>query len=133
MTLIELAERCERAEGADREIDLEIARHLGVTVMMRNDEDTANYETTHWHYTASIDDARTLVPERWWLAGLSFCHPDFRSTGDREYHAEIGGPVTWLVIDRELGEEPQFECEGGNAATPALALCAAALRARSQS
>lgn len=81
-------------------------------------------------YTASVDAALTLVPEGWWLAGLSFNHADFRSSADREWHAEIAGPVTWAVLDRHVGEEPQFECEGGNATTPALALCAAALRAQ---
>jgi hypothetical protein len=89
----------------------------------------------NWHgfqlpaYTRSVDAALTLAPEGWWLAGLNFNHADFRSKQDRDWHAEFGGPVTW--VDYDGFPEPQFDCEGGNAATPALALCAAALRAQS--
>lgn len=61
-----LADRVERLEGADREVDLEIARIQRVVCLRRNADDTANEEFTHWHYTASIDAAMTLVPDGWW-------------------------------------------------------------------
>lgn len=114
----DLIERLEAAEGPDRELGLAISIACGM-------------ETPHLCPTASIDAALKLVPEGWWLAGLSFSHPDFRSFQDREWHAEIAGPVSWVEYDGF--PEPEFNCEGGNAATPALALCAAALRAREAS
>lgn len=137
-TIASLADRIEKLTGPDYALDGEIAKAQGWNYSRRD-------VTGHWGwtrpgmpnhynasppaYTASIDSAMTLVPEGWWLAGLNFNHADFRSSMDREWHAEVAGPVTWAVVDRYAGEEPQFECEGGNAATPAIALCAAALRA----
>jgi hypothetical protein len=85
---------------------LAIARQFGVTVLQRNDEDTANFETTHWRYTASLDAAMSLVPED--LAVIQMAR-------------------LWLKDKAQLYDG--FTCVGeGTAATPALALCAAALR-----
>lgn len=137
--LEELARRVEALSGPCRETDAEIAIAVGVVPegafrpCAAIDAGTfAIGPHSFWScepYTKSIDAALTLVPEGWWLAGLNYCPSDFRSAQDREWHAEIAGPVTWAVIDREVGEEPQFDCEGGNAAAPALALTAASLRA----
>ena len=55
--ILGLIERLEKATGPSRELDLEIARLQGVTVMRRNDDDTANIEHTYWNYTASLDAA----------------------------------------------------------------------------
>ena len=110
--LLKLAERCEGAEGPDRELDLEIARMMGVTVMRRNYQDTANEEYTHWHYTASVDAALTLVPEGMLVA------------------LEIG-ESTRAAVGNDV--EAGFLGYAATAPTPALALCAASLRARSAS
>jgi hypothetical protein len=120
-TLIKLAERCEAATGPDRELDLAIARLFDVTVWLRNDDDTANYETTHWRYTASIDAALTLVPEGCgWVAGYGQVRSDEPLGGAQiTRHAKFAG---YDVANDVIAE--------AEAATPALALCAAALRAR---
>lgn len=94
--LIELAERCEKAEGPDRELDLCIMRYA---------ENIGGAAENAKHYTASIDAALTLVPE-----GLQF----YLSRGDYATAATVGREQEWHAT----------------AATPALALCAAALRAR---
>jgi hypothetical protein len=60
--LSDLIARVKAASGGDREIDLDIARMMGVTVMRQRDDDTGADEYTHWHYTSSIDDALTLLP-----------------------------------------------------------------------
>lgn len=135
----ELIEKIEGASGPDREMDAEIARAIG---RIPPHAGYAAMDDVAWDrglgysvpaYTSSIDAAMTLVPEGWWLAGLYFCHPDFRSQQDKEWCAELAGPVTWAVVDREVGEEPQFDNVCASAATPALAICAAALRSRSSS
>lgn len=125
--LLRLAERVEKLEGPDREVDLEIARYRGVTVWKRNDDDTGNYETTHWHYTASIDAAMTMAGQGYHLAfdvhfmddenviryrGYSF-RPDWAKWNPHD--------MAWL--NRDGSESPLC-------ATPALAITSAALRAR---
>lgn len=111
--LLRLAERCEQAEGPDREIDVEIARTMRVTVWLRNVEDTANYETTYWRYTSSIDGALSLVPEgAFWRVGHDGEGPD-----PSMFRADVlHTPGSGHHIAR--------------AATPSLALCVAALKAR---
>lgn len=107
--LEELAARVEALTGPDRDMDVEIARYRGVTVLLRNDEGTANYETTHWHYTASIDAAMSLVPEG--LFARIYCEAS-QAVIVRSFS---GG---WLEVSRS-----------GLCHDPALALTAAALRA----
>lgn len=125
-TLLALADRVEQSDIADRydprALDLNRAIHDLCADYDCGDDEVPEYAT-------SLDAAMTLVPEGWWLAGMHFCPVDFRSELDREYHAEVAGPITWGVIEHGWPEEPQYECEGGNAATPALALTAACLRA----
>lgn len=104
-----LAERCEKAAGPDREFDAEIAQAIGV-----GPTGFAQAKGKHWvtwpAYTSSLDAALELVPE-----GLGW-------TLYSDGYAGVG-PIT----DDEI---PQPEII---AATPALALCAAALRARAAS
>lgn len=110
--LLALAERCEQATGPDRELDARIEAALAEA-----DFDALANDGVHvrdWNapaYTASIDAAMSLVPEgREWR--VRWCElPD----------------GTWASIAR-IGENG---CGlNTSAATPALALCAAALRAR---
>jgi hypothetical protein len=58
--LLELASRCEKATGPDRELDLAIALAVG-------DETWAEPDRAKLYYTASLDAAMSLylrVPER---------------------------------------------------------------------
>ena len=96
----ELIARIEAASGGSRELDWEI--HL------RDGLDGVGAYGAHPYYTSSIDAALTLVPDGFdWTLG--------HTNGGLTIHAEVGG----------RGDEYlRF------GATPALALCAAALRAR---
>jgi hypothetical protein len=111
MELLELAERCEAATGPDRELDAEIASTLGwanVGPGNRGGRCGRSPEGT-WktvpRYTASLDAAMTLVPEGW----------------DWELEFIGGTSVANMLLARGTFN--------GAAQTPALALCAAALRA----
>lgn len=108
-----LVERIEAATGPDRELDIAIARLVfNVAADMRPLRDWVKA------FTESIDAAITLVPE-----GMSF---------------DLSGPTRRDVYGDDAGK---FVASCGSvprdgfivlkmAATPALALCAAALRAR---
>ncbi len=127
-TLLDLAARVEVAGGPDREIDGAIDRLLHVRP---KDGDYCEKEAGIWRvkdgwsglcvragmarasfcaaaYTRSVDAAMTLVPEGCWAEG------SLASPAALEIHA----PMTFDPLGR------------GWAALPALALCAAALRAR---
>lgn len=116
--LLELAERVEKLSGPCEAVDLEIARIQRVVCLRRNAEDTANEEFTHWRYTASLDAAMTLVPE-----------------GEGHQPQLIYSGVNPNNPSRqrcryEIWQKGSTKPTRSNAATPALALCAAALRAR---
>jgi len=127
--LLAMAERCEKAEGADREIDEIIAAALSDAVReVQSDGRSAYYHRSGspWMcvavpnpgYTASLDAAMTLVPEGWRLANLA----EWIGWIMREKGA-------WRVALTGLTPS-RSRIEVEHAATPALALCAAALRAR---
>lgn len=99
--LLELAERCEASTGPDQALDRDIQRAVAPDDLMQ-------------HYTASLDAAMTLVPEGWWG-----CIEQERPTRDCE--ASLSPPVSEPWGPRSINT---------SAATPALTLCAAALRAR---
>lgn len=125
-TLLKLAEQCEQATGPDRELDAAISEALGnclhtpvvqevswsdgtkdlVPVCTKCGAKNAYQE---WHrFTASLDSAMTLVPEEY----------DFYVADDKHgVHACVNA-------------KPPISGGSLNAATPALALCAAALRAK---
>jgi len=117
-----LAERCERAQGPDRELDAEIAEARGAVpagaFRMYGFPEKAVWGLDAYNtwkapaYTASLDDALTLVPEGWHV-GL-WVDPD----GTARVRMGNGERVIYAG-------SPQANC-----ATPALALCAASLRAR---
>jgi len=123
-----IAERIEALEGACREMDAEIA--VTVLGMERDgdyffgkDEDFV-LERDYYsldgaarelpHYTSSIDSAMTLVPEGW----------DAEISIPREGHPTNPKPVGRCF----KGTSPLYFAR--EAAPPALALCAAALRAQ---
>ena len=123
--LLRLAERCEAATGADRELDALILEALGYEVKrdhgrmgfaVRGEGPVRYLQGTHWQsfgrYTTSIDAAMELVPE-----GATPALSRHRGSARGSAH------ITRDTDGRSLGI-----CH--SAATPALALAAAALRAR---
>lgn len=112
--LLELAERCEQATGPDRELDAAAHEAAGLPFVMEywtESDTTPQRNLSHVpRYTASLDAVLTLVPE-----GRDF-------TLDRITPCGSLAPCNASIA----------RCSG-NAATPALALCAAALRTRAAS
>lgn len=107
MMLLELAERCEQATGPDYGLSQEIFAALGLV------PNRADIGYPGYHYTGSLDAAMTLVPEGWGIG-----HLDYWPHGE--------GMRSGVTLDNGI---KQFPPSVG--ATPALALCAAALRAQS--
>ena len=122
--LLELAERCEAATGPDRSLDTLIENALGIAKferVPRSGFGGAEYErVTPKPYTASLDAALTLVPVGW--------------DGALYLAADTIKPTVQLETP-EMRARFSMDYEGvtGTAGTLALALCAAALRAREQS
>ena len=127
--IVRLAERVEQATGPDRELDALVAattiRNLAATSFktLQGWADIAVREK--WsvrRFTASLDAAMTLVPEGW---GWMVSQPNAKAL------------ASGLLKERTpVMGEVQYGCDqryAVAAATPALALCAAALRARAAS
>lgn len=132
-----LSERVERLEGPDREVDAEIALAKGWVEYKPDWFYPPNLKVTHHrselpHYTASLDAAMTLVPEGFVLHNLqetpTIVHeehtgweplPNWQATLLRQDCAGYRNRKKFMQA---------FEHGGGN--TAALALCAAALKAR---
>jgi hypothetical protein len=103
-TLLALAERCEQAARPDYELDLAIWTSL---VFL------PGFRPSRTDYTASLEAAITLVPVGCeWLRKQEQCMTVYRVPAD---------PKEWAR---------HIDARG---ATPALALCSAALRARAAS
>lgn len=114
-----LIARVEAAEGADRELDAEIA--TATTPGMIRDFEYVGFTGVGDMYpapayTASLDAAASLVPSGWhWNTGIDWSNAN---------------PPTVMgsaIVEHAAGLRSSL---GGEAATPALALTAAALRAR---
>lgn len=112
--LLELAERVEKAEGPDRELDEAIACLFAKSHPVFGKPVAMVYAKT---YTASLDAALTLVPEG--------CVAD--TMGRRRPSSINGRPMAWASIETRDGLVTAGASESG---TLPLALCAAALRAR---
>jgi hypothetical protein len=113
--LLDLAARCQAATGPDQALDEAIERAIGTysafSYYTLGDNDQPNYVPTR--YTASLDAAMQLVPEgASWQMGRGFS-------------------FAWAIVSLP-SEDPMTEPREmtAEAATPALALCTAALRAR---
>jgi hypothetical protein len=139
-TLLSLAGRVESLTGRDRNIANDVLYACGWTTHEIGEGDN---RTTIWTAprgeeftdgdqpdpTASLDAAMTLVPEGWgWSVG-DVHGPLEAYSGSSVPWAEI-----WTRDDRDV-QIPDMNWDGCrnhlNAATPALALTAASLRARS--
>jgi hypothetical protein len=133
--LIELAARVEAAEGPDRELDAEIALAVGIVreragecffghrdysvmVLERGYYDIEGSAPELPHLTASLDAAMTLVPEGCRFNLNKRPYAEARRDG---FHAQV-----WFSRYYENASD----MPNAWAATPALALVAAALRAR---
>lgn len=111
--LLALAERCEAAAESSFYLDKEILAAFGFTW---RGMDYWSRDNTMWkkkvHFTSSIDAAIDLVPaDHAWTVST-------HGTGPFKYWASV------CVPDEDAGSST------ATAATPALALCAAALRSR---
>lgn len=110
-----IAERIEELEGPCREMDCLIENALGLAVFDRDPRviygDAEYNRREPQPYTASLDAAMTLVPEGWRVSDL--------------YEFENGNATAAVRASNPARMERSKEC-----ATPALALCAAALRAQ---
>jgi len=130
--LLALAARCEAATGADREIDLAIFRVLHPEYAgpewqpfgngLRHVNDSSDVRClpppsmTPSRWTASLDAAMTLACDEWDSMDL------FRDAGE------------WFCVVKAQGKGGVYrELARVHHATPALALCAAALSARAES
>lgn len=138
LNLTELAERLENSPGPDRELDWAIiqAKFPGAKLPQAGfyhglfDHGGGHFRLRDFRYTASLDAAMTLVPEGdadtmfsatiW--AGKT--PPNFGGSAARVFR---------YVRDEEAEGGWAIVADGTitRAATPALALCAASLRARS--
>jgi hypothetical protein len=127
--LLQLAERCEKAVGPNRELDVHIALEVG-TAELADGYTPEQVFGIGCHaydglaYTASLDAAMQLVPEGWQGEGLYWWS---------------GCPAGCVLVQTHFADG-QWVRETGflgrvkaDAATSALALCAAALRARAAS
>jgi hypothetical protein len=115
-----LADRAEAAQGADRELDGEISRAIGTPGWRKSEAGIwfhNNLRVVQVAPTASLDAAVSLVPEgfMWRLQ----CDP----TGEGD-----------AICERNAGDFGAIDARHTQtfAATPALALVAAALRARAE-
>ena len=106
-TLLSLARRCERATGPDRPISWDVWEAVGKPVI-----DDWSRNGTAPAYTDSLDQAMTLVPEGW--------EPIIDCRRKIEVQLET------IAVDPETLDPRKVYATG---ATPALALCAASLRA----
>jgi hypothetical protein len=128
--LLALAERVAVASGPDRELDADVYEALGGALTKirgttkRRLADRYNGRDVP-RYTASIDAALTLVPEGWLLDQVG---ENWRTGAWTARLAERASPK--LIEAFDAGRVIGRESEEGEAATPALALVAAALRAR---
>lgn len=106
--LLDLAARVEAAEGGDDALDLAIAEWcFGAGAVAGVNYDPQLWLLRNEGFSGSLDAALTLVPEGWrWFVNWKCAR-------------------CWTVVDDRV-----VEVEDATAATPALALCAAALRAR---
>ncbi len=124
--LLALAARCEAVEGPDRDIDRALCPLVGIRVVDEGHPLGRCYYDANGHgvplplFTASIDAAMMLVPKG--------CLHMARTIWD------AAGKTAGLArVDQYRGEggsKRWFDGFDACAATPALALCAAAIRAR---
>lgn len=126
--LLELAGRCENLKGPSLDLNEAIYEALGAKrpiypdmYWTSPDGATKHYDALVPRYTHLIDAAMILIPEGYWTTLDHFCMSD------------IPGKTKWRTfLNRhfEIGDRDYLQKSLAVALTPALAVCAAALRAR---
>ena len=104
---MELADRIEQLEGPDREIDAEIAKALGYAFMW-----PVVWRITTPRFTKFIDEAVASVPSGYGWAVVTYSEPS---------------GLVLANVTESFDKKPSI----AHANTPAIAICAAALRAKS--
>lgn len=125
--MTDLIARLESAEEGSRELDEAIFDHIG----RKHGTGLAGYTSAPF-YTTSLDAALLLVPEglTWTATGYD---PDGGWSDSVDYrlpYAVLAGPMEELPGDHMSPPEPHRDSWEARATTPALALCAAWLKAR---
>ncbi|MDR5172978.1 hypothetical protein IHQ56_14290 [Methylobacillus flagellatus] len=117
-----LLERCEAAEGPDRELDLDLARTLApdVIVSRQRQDDTGADPYTYWHYTGAIAAAVALIEKK--LPGVNV------AMGWGEPHRNPWATISPLEAD---GRHPH-SAGGYNQALALLSALLQALLAREE-
>lgn len=124
--LIALAKRCEAAAGPDRELDADIALTQGWAQLRGDNWCGPTGGICVPAYTASLDAAKTLVPEdALWKAQHTINIGD-----DETFECPKGEPPKDFKAGVGIGNVPMHWEHGRSFCSAALALCAAALRAR---
>jgi hypothetical protein len=136
-TLLALADRCEQAAGPDKELDRCIREALGFCTHRKATRYTYQsdsgfecddcgidlYGKRSWpSYTSDLNAAVALVPTE---------PPRNLRIGKWWWMMETWSDYCRASVNYENGDSAILE-ESAEAATPALALCAAALRARAR-
>jgi hypothetical protein len=132
--LLELAARCEQATGPDRELDGAIAAlcfgaevqrvtigpdHRREEIVTIDRSSAAPLSRPVTPYTASLDAAMMLVPSAFYWSAGTIAQDGYEHYDDMDF--------AWAqAVHRRRSDH--IDCE--YAATPALALCSAALKAR---
>jgi hypothetical protein len=121
MTIDELIARLESAAEGSRDFDYRIAQVIGNKWMEGVREgDSPPFaprsiaDRTIPRYTTSVDAALTLVPDGWVVANIS----------------QNDNRLWWTCLNRGYRTSYDATAIAGDLATPALAVCVAALRAR---
>lgn len=115
MELIELIELLEKATGPAFALDMAIARVVNPQ---------ATKHTAPPAYSASINAALTLVPDGWRMAALCQRDPWFCRLETDDFESVTWGKGGDWITEVTSGSEAT-----ANAATPALAIVIAAIRA----
>ena len=124
--LMDLADRVEKADGADRELDVAIHQFLERPVLWAVDDDGCEYQAlvSVPLYTASLDAALSLVPEGWHIA----LDPVFWIDGERVAYDAFCIMPMWEKWRPHEAEAWLPRVKARHAEKP-LAAAAAALRA----
>lgn len=125
----DLVARLEKATGPDRDIDELIAEAVGYKVCSETQAYGRSWNSPSGYFigaapkfTDSLDAAVTLIPEGWaWSVHVGGCYATGRLLKPR---AELAEAVE-TQFGPAVGIRSQIE-----AATPAIAICIAALKAR---
>lgn len=129
-TLLKLAERVEAAQGADRDLDRDVAPLSGIRVVSEGGPlgicyyDENGYGVPLPLVTRSIDAVMTLIPEGWFTSGLAL---DWQESIWRASLTEF--PTSGQITAYANNSTIMLQSHSGIASTPALALLAACLRA----